>query len=72
MNNYTVLPVLCSMIFPFFKKIYLFGYARSYLWRMGFFLGGVGVQHVESLVVACGILVLDQGPIVSEISLCHY
>ena len=37
-----------------------------------FFLGGVGVQHVESLVVACGILVLDQGPIVSEISLCHY
>ena len=30
------------------------------------------VQHVESLVAACGISVLDQGLVVSEISLCHY
>ena len=69
MNNYTVLPVLFSLIFPFLKKIYLFGYARSSLWHMGFFFF---VQHVESLVVACGISVLDQGLIVSETSLCHY
>ena len=68
MDNYTVLPVLFSMIFPFLKNIYLFGYARSKLWHMGLFF----VQHVEYLVAACGISVLDQGLVVSEISLCHY